>query len=99
MQQTRISYFVKKTYLLVRELRRGMAIALCLLLCVGCRPGKGNGQGPKANVAEILSDSARIELRYAKNFSVHYLPDGVRLVDIHVADFHRHTGNSELNTP
>lgn len=85
MQQTRISYFVKKTYLLVRELRRGMAIALCLLLCVGCRPGKGNGQGPKANVAEILSDSARIELRYAKNFSVHYLPDGVRLVDIHVA--------------
>lgn len=85
MQQTRTSHFVKETYLLVREMRKGMAIALCLLLCVGCRPGKGNGQGPKADVAQILSDSARVELRYAKNFRVRYLADGVRLVDIRVS--------------
>ena len=71
-------------YLLKREMKKGIAVVLCLLLFSACRPGTVSHRGQKADVSEILSDSAHVTLRYVKNFTVRYLSDGTRLVDISV---------------
>ncbi len=84
-------HFLIDRYLLKREMKKGMAIVLCLLLFSACRPGTLSHRGQKADVSEILSDSAHVTLRYAKNFTVHYLSDGTRLVDISVTG---HKGKS-----
>ena len=72
-------------YILVREMKKGIAVVLCLLLFFACQPSDTSRRGQKADVKAILSDSARVTLHYAKNFSVRYLSDGTRLVDISVA--------------
>ena len=79
------NHFLIDRYLLVREMKKGIAVVLCLLLFSACRPGTVSNRGQKADVSEILSDSAHVTLRYAKNFTVRYLSDGTRLVDISVA--------------
>lgn len=59
-----------------------IVIAIAIFCFTGCKTGPKISSETAADIAAITDSAALISPAYAKGFSVQYLEDGIRLVDI-----------------
>ena len=59
-----------------------LSLSIITFCLTGCKTGPKISSETAADIAAITDSAARISPSYAKGFTVKYLEDGIRLVDI-----------------